>query len=175
MRVQAHGLTVDYDWEGNATITVTVPHQFKDTLHLENLTGVLDVEIKKHRERRSLNANALFWKCVNEAAKILDASNEEIYLRMLDQYGVQKYIVVRPEAVEAVTKLFRAVDDMGRVLVNGKEGRQLKCTIGSSQYDTEQMSRLIRGITSENKEIGAWVPDEADIGYSLNLWEKERD
>ena len=95
-------------------------------------------------------------------------------MHLLERYGVKKYIVVRPEAVESVKGLFRAVEEMGGVIVDGKRGVQLKCTVGSSQYDTKQMARLIEGTASENREMGAFVPDEMDIGASLNLWEKER-
>ena len=174
MRIQANGIKAGCDIYGNLTLTLTVPRPQRDNLNLDNLTGLLDVEIKKHREGRSLNANALFWKIVNSIAEIQDASNNEIYLSLLEDYGVQKYMVVKPEAADSITKLFRAVDDLGTVFVNGKPGRQLKCTIGSSQYDTAQMARLIRGAISESKDIGGFVPDEQDIGASLDLWKKER-
>lgn len=161
------------DINGNLIITIAAPLEM--AAHLENLTGLYDVEIKKHRQKRSLNANALFWKMCNSLAEAVETSSEEMYLQLLERYGVKKYIVVKPEAVESLKKLFRAVADMGSVYVNGKRGVQLECTVGSSQYDTKQMTRLINGTLSECKEVGAWVPDEQDIGASLNLWEKERE
>lgn len=157
---------------GDLVITITAP--LPVAAQLENLNGKFDIEIKRHRERRSLNANALFWKICGSMAVILRTSDEELYLQLLERYGVKKYIVVKPEAVESVKELFRAVDEMGSVYVDGKRGVQLKCTIGSSQYNTAEMTRLIEGAISESKHIGAWVPDEQDIGAALDLWQKER-
>ena len=172
MKLQAIKIAAGCDAQGYQTITLTAPRGA--IVDIENLTGLLDVEIKKHREKRSLNANALFWKIVNSIAEILDVSNDDVYLNLLQSYGVQKYLVVRPETVAEISKLFRAVEDLGAVIVNNKTGRQLKCTIGSSQYDTAQMSRLIRGAVNESRDIGGFVPDEQDIGISLDLWSKER-
>lgn len=157
---------------GELVITITAP--LETAVHLENLSGEYVIEIKKHRQKRSLNANALFWKICNSIADILEASYDDIYLQLLDRYGVKKYIVVKPEAVEDMKKMFRAVEEMGGVYVEGKKGVQLCCTIGSSKYNTKQMSRLIKGAIDESREIGGFVPDDHDIGASLELWEKER-
>lgn len=158
---------------GNLIITIAAPLPLAG--HFENIKGEYLIEIKKHRQKRSLNANALFWKVCGSMAEILRVSDEDIYLQLLERYGVKKYIVVKPEAVESVKGLFRAVDEMGSVYVDGKRGVQLRCTIGSSQYDTKQMGRLIDGAITESKDIGAWVPDEQDIGAALDLWQKERE
>lgn len=173
MKITTANIKASEDASGNLIITIAAPLQA--AAHLENFIGLYDVEIKKHRQKRSLNANALFWKMVNSLAEILETSNEEMYLQLLARYGVKKYIVVKPEAVDSLKKLFRAVAEMGSVFVDGKRGVQLECTIGSSQYDTKQMMRLINGTISECKEVGAFVPDEQDIGASLDLWEKERE
>lgn len=170
MRFRTATLKAGCDIYGNQTLTMTVPPD----VELGSFSGEYDVEIKRHRNKRSLNANALCWKCINSLAEILQTSNEEIYLEMLERYGVQKYIVVRPEAVESVKGLFRAAHEMGGVMVGDKRGVQLRCVVGSSQYDTAQMSRLLDGIISECKEVGGFIPDEQDVGYSISLWEKER-
>lgn len=173
MKITTGDIKAHEDAGGNLVITVTAP--LRDAANLENFIGLYDIEIKKHRQKRSLNANALFWKMCGGLAEILRTSNEELYLQLLERYGVKKYIVVKPEAVESVKGLFRAVEEMGSVYVNGKRGIQLCCTVGSSQYDTAQMSRLIDGTKTECEELGAWVPDEQDIGAAIDLWQKERD
>lgn len=172
VKITTSDIKTSEDVGGNLVITITAPLQV--VAHLENLTGLYDIEIKKHRQKRSLNANALFWKMCGSMAEILKTSDEELYLQLLERYGVKKYIVVKPEAVESVKGLFRAVEEMGSVYVDGKRGVQLKCTIGSSQYDTKQFARLLEGVISESRDIGGFVPDEQDIGAALNLWQKER-
>lgn len=156
---------------GNPTLTITAP----PGMDFKEFTGLWEVEIKRHRQKRSLNANALLWKCIGSMAEILGVSNDEVYLQMLEQYGVQKFLVVKPEAVESIRQLFRIVHELGGVSVNGKKGMQLRCIVGSSQYDTAQMARLLNGTIYECEQIGAFVPDKQDIGASLDLWQKERD
>ena len=173
VKFQASDIKASEDVCGNLVLTITAPLEL--TGCFSELKGEYVVEIKKYREKRSLNANALFWKVVGSMAELLHVSDEELYLQLLERYGVKKYIVVRPEAAESFKGLFRGAEEMGSVYVDGQKGVQLKCTIGSSQYDTKQMSRLIDGAISESKEIGGWIPDEQDIDSCLEAWERERE
>ena len=44
-------------------------------------------DIKEHKEKRSLNANAYMWVLINEIANKVRLSKEEVYLNMLKSYG----------------------------------------------------------------------------------------
>ena len=114
----------------------------------------LQIEIKQHRQKRSLNANAYLWVLLGKMADVLDTIKDELYLEMLDRYGVFTHIVVKPSVVERVKQEWRTVRELGEVTVNGKTGVQLQCYFGSSTYDTKEMSRLIDGVVSECKELG---------------------
>lgn len=173
IKFRSSDIAINEDVCGNAVITITAPLSVAEQFY--NIRGEYDIEIKKHREKRSLNANALFWKMCNSLAEITQTSDEEMYLWLLERYGVKKYIVVKPEAAEFTKTLFRKAEELGSVMVDGQRGTQLKCTIGSSQYDTKQMSRLIDGTMSECKEVGAWVPPQYDVTASLRGWEEERE
>lgn len=168
----ASEITTNEGAGGDLIITIAAPLSVAG--QLKKLDGLFDVEIKRHRERRSLNANALCWAVIGSIADILGVSDIEIYMQMLEQYGVKKYIVVKPDAVESVKPLFRSVEEMGSVIVDGKKGVQLKCVIGSSQYDTKQFSRLLEGVINESREIGGLVPDKNDVMAAIDLWDKER-
>ena len=52
--------------------------------------GMFDVEI--HKEKRSLNANALYHKMVNQIAKALKISNAAAHNQLLRKYGVHQII-----------------------------------------------------------------------------------
>lgn len=139
-------------------------------------TGKLyDVTISLHRDKRSLDANALFWKCVNGLAEKSGSSNWETYLFLLEQYGDFDYIVVKPEAVRAARNVFRIVKDRGVINVGKGKGIQLQVWLGSSHYNTAQMSRLIEGTISECKEQGTWYPPEDELKKGLVMWgEKQK-
>ena len=164
--------------DGSALVTIRVPawqatdaamEQF-EKLQLHNL----DVSIKRHRDKRSLNANALLWKCINSLAEVLRIPPEEIYMKALNDYGVQVILAVVPEAEQALRASFREVIPLGWHKINGQVMANFRCTVGSSQYDTAQMSRLLNGVIEDCKEFGGFVPDERAIMTGLELWKREK-
>lgn len=114
----------------------------------------LAIEIKKHRNKRSLDANAYLWVLLQKLAEVLRTDKWSVYLQMLKRYGQFTYIVVKPGAVEAVKKQWRECEEIGEIDVNGTKAVQMLCYYGSSTYDTKEMSVLIDGVVSECKELG---------------------
>ena len=160
--------------DGSALITIRVPAWQATDAGMEKLQKMqlhnLDVKIERHRDKRSLNANALLWKCINSLAEILRATPEEIYLKELNDHGVQVILAVVPEAEPALRASFRSVVPLGRHSINGQVMANFRCTVGSSQYDTAQMSRLLDGVIEDCKELGGFVPDERQIMTGLEIW-----
>lgn len=112
-----------------------------------------DAELKEHRERRSLDANAYLWVLLGKLAEALHTDKDDVYLMMLERYGVYTHIIVRPELVERVRGEWRTVRELGPVAVNGRSGVQLQCYFGSHTYDTKEMSRLLEGVVEECREL----------------------
>ncbi len=54
-------------------------------------------EIKEHRQKRSLNANAYCWALIGQIADNMRKSKEEVYLGMLRDYGQSEIISVRAD------------------------------------------------------------------------------
>ena len=113
----------------------------------------VEIVIKEPREKRSLDANAYFWLIVGKIADKLRASKEEIYFKLLKDYGQSVTITVRKgcDITKAGFKYYEVLKDG---LINGKEFTAYRVFIGSSQYDTKQMSVLIDGAVQEAKELG---------------------
>ena len=121
----------------------------------------LDVEIKVHRNRRSLNANSYLWVLCQKLAEALLTDKDAVYLMMLERYGVCEYIIVQPKAVDKFIAEWRTVRNLGEVTLNGQKGVQLQCYFGSSTFNTKEMSILLEGVISECKEAGIeTLPDE---------------
>ncbi len=125
----------------------------------------LEVDIRQHRQKRSLDANAYMWVLLSKMAEVLSTTKDELYLEMLARYGVFTHIVVKPEIVERVKAEWRTVRELGEVTVNGKTGVQLQCYFGSSTYDSKEMAALIDGVVSECKDLGieTMTPDELSL------------
>ena len=118
-----------------------------------NKGNKLSVEIKQFRHKRSLDANAYMWLLLSKMAEVLHTTKDELYLQVLDRYGVYTHVVVKPNVVDKIKQEWRTVRELGEVKVNGQTGIQLQCYFGSSTYDTKEMATLIDGVVSECKEL----------------------
>jgi len=163
------------DFKSGKPLIQIEPMETIDYESLGNLAdGYLDIEIKKHRERRSLDANALLWHCIGNIASALRADKWKIYLQMLKRYGKYTYICVKPSVVEAVKAQWRECEELGEININGSKAVQMLCYFGSSTYDTQEMSVLIDGVIDEMKQMGLEPPMPKEIRLALERYEKER-
>lgn len=130
----------------------------------------LRIEAKKYRNRRSLDANAYLWVCLQKMAEDLKSDKWSLYLRMLKQYGQFTYIVIKPNAVESVKKQWRECEELGEIDVNGTKAIQMLCYYGSSTYDTKEMSVLIDGVVGECKELGIETLSPSELQRIKESW-----
>lgn len=135
----------------------------------------LKLDIKQYRKKRSLDANAMLWVMLNEIAIALQTSKDEVYLEMLDRYGVFTHIVVKSEVVEKVKKEWRLTRELGEITVNGQVGVQLQCYFGSSTYNTKEFSILLDGVISEAKELNIDTITENEKLELINKWGSKED
>lgn len=130
---------------------------------------VYDVKINKHREKRSLNANAYLWKLVTEIGNILNKSKEEVYLQMLIDYGQSEMISILSEInVKGYFKYYKLA---GTSILNGKEFNHYKIYKGSSEYNTKEMSILLEGAVQEAKNLGIKTKEDYEIEKLIEEWD----
>lgn len=137
----------------------------------ENPDALYDIE--PHREKRSLDANAMLWACMQEIAQAIQTDKWSVYLQMLKRYGKFSYVIVRPEAVEAMKKQWRELEVVGEVDVNGQKGVQLLCYYGSSTYNTKEFSVLLDGVISEMREMGLEPPPDKETKALIEAMERK--
>lgn len=129
---------------------------------------VYDVKIDKHREKRSLNANAYLWKLVTEIGNVLNKSKEEVYLQMLIDYDQSEMVSILSEIdVKGYFKYYKLA---GTSILNGKEFNHYKIYKGSSEYDTKEMSILLNGVVQEAKNLGIKTKDDIELERLLEEW-----
>lgn len=161
-------------------LTFEVDKISPDELERLHEAPTLDIRAVKHREKRSLDANAMLWACLGEIAGALRADKWDIYLQMLKRYGKFTYIVVRDFAVDGVKKQWRESEVVGDVMMHDAKGnevvaKQMLCYYGTSTYDSKEFSILLDGVISEMKEIGLEPPPSADMKRAIEkLEEAER-
>lgn len=149
-------VNVSKDWQTgqfNITFTVNEPSAISEIEHIKDCEK-LSIKAVKHRQKRSLDANAYAWVLMQKIAEASETDKWSVYLEMLGSYGVFTHIIVKPSVVDKVKEEWRAVKELGEVNVNGRTGIQLQCYFGSSTYDTKEMATLIDGIVREAKDLG---------------------
>lgn len=124
-----------------------------------------DVEIKQHREKRSLNANSYAWHLISEIANVLNSDKDSIYLIMLKRYGVSDIIPVSNEV--PINLYFKYFD----IEAKNNKYTWYKVYRGSSQYNTKEMSIFINGIISECREMDIPTKEEKEIEALVRDWE----
>lgn len=125
-----------------------------------------DCEIKQHREKRSLTANAYAWKLISEIGKAFTPPipNEEVYEMMLRRYAPVTLVRVL-KGVDLT--LYGVHAELSADLGDMVEWRVYK---GSSEYDSKEMSVFIEGVKSEAEALGieTLTPDELRRLYEVS-------
>lgn len=124
--------------------------------NVSKLSGEVDVTIKGLKHKRSKNANDYFWEIVGQMADKLRATKEEIYFEQLKKYGQSITITVK-EDVDLSRAGFKYYERIQDGLKNGVKFVAYRVFIGSSQYNTQEMSVLIDGTRQDAAEMGIQV------------------
>lgn len=180
MQIKADNIRLQFNESDKPEITLSLLCNRKEAIEavteLKNIIVKgkhLAVDIKQYRAKRSLDANAYMWVLLSKMAIVLKTTKDELYLEVLDRYGVFTHIIVKPSVAERVKEEWRTVRELGEVTVNNQTGIQLQCYFGSSTYNTAEMAALIDGIISECKELNIEVLTEDEKNLLLMEWGKK--
>lgn len=159
-----------------------------DTEPSEIPEGKVDITLKRHREGRSLDANAYYWVLVGKIAEALrgegDAiSNAEVHQRQLQKYGcfevdesgAAKWIVLPdgrpfPEGIYLLDSghIVKLKSKKGEVI--GRVYIQLR---GSHTYNTKEMSCLIDGTIEDAKALGIETISPNEKKRMMEAWDEK--
>ena len=125
-----------------------------------------DCQIKEHREKRSLDANAYLWVLIDKISESTRIPKTEIYRKAIKEIGgVSDTVCVQQKAADRLCDGWEC-NGIGW-FSERSESRLEGCVnvtlyYGSSVYDTAQMSRLIDYIIEDCKslEIETLPPDK---------------
>lgn len=117
----------------------------------------VEIEIKKVRKKRSVDANSYMWVLVNKIAIKLMSTKEEIYQDFIRRVGVFDDILVVEKAKTRFVETWKAngigflVEELDSKI---KGTCKLRVYKGSSRYDSKEMARLIDEVVIDAKELG---------------------
>ena len=176
MESLASEIRIQFDEKMNPQMIITLIGQTVDNLDISTLKNALasgkklHFEIKVYRERRSLDSNAYLWVLLQKMADVLHTTKDELYLQMLERYGVFTHVIVKPDALDRIMSEWRTVRNLGKVSIGRTTGYQLQCYFGSSTYDTKEMSVLIDGVVSECRELGIETMPDDELESMKSQW-----
>lgn len=129
--------------------------------------GDVDITVKKHREKRSLDANAYAWVLIDKIAARMRLTKEQVYkdhIRALG--GVSETVCVQDKAVKRLQDAWskNGIGWQTETFSSKLDG----CTnvilyYGSSTYDTAQMSQLIDSLAQTCRRLGIETMPEEEL------------
>lgn len=142
-----------------------------------------NLEVKEHRKKRSLDANAKLWALINEMSVILRIPPEEIYQGYIPDVGNNfQFVPAKPEDVAGWQRdwckghIGRMVEDIGPCRTTELRGyRLLKLYRGSSEYDVPTFSRLLDLVIQDCRNLGIETLSEREKSLLLEEWGKTQD
>ena len=165
------------DWQSGKLLVTLAINEASAITEIDKIKDVekLSIEAKKHRDKRSLDANAMLWACISDIAKSQSppADKWDVYLNMLRHYGKYTYICVKPNVLEAIKAQWRECEVVGEVDINGQKAVQMLCYFGSSTLNTQEFSVLLDGVIHEMVNIGLQPPPSKEMRRALEEWEKK--
>ena len=172
-----HGINIDII-DRKPVISVKVNEDITDGLRKLVECENIDIILKKHRNKRSLDANAYFHVLCGKIAEVLEISKPRCKNILIGRYG-------QPELLEngapAVLKSNIPISFMleqetlhcmpcGEKEENGGELTFYRVYRGSHTYDTQEMSVLIDGTVQEAKDIGVETMPPDEITHMKEVW-----
>lgn len=146
----------------------------------------LRLTAKQWRDKRSLDSNAYYWVLLSKLAEDLHISKPRAHNIMLREYGQVELVdgsrcfVRIPDTDEAENDVMeRTVFHLRPTsqVVEGSDGinyRTYVVLMGSSRYDTAEMSHLLDGLIYECKVLGIETATPEELERMKQLYDQNR-
>lgn len=166
---------------GKGFITLEVEPGILDRLN-ELLDKALDVTLSVFRKKRSLNANAYYWKILTLTAEKLKTSNTELHNQLLSRCGYLEYWDDKPVSVPIRSDInpftceFMHLKPTSEIVTNSHGKSFTWCMVlrGSHTFNTAEMSRLIDELVSEAEPQGIDCKTPDERAHMMELYEEAR-
>lgn len=130
-------------------------------------------EVKEHKVKRSLNANAYCWVLLNKIADAVKSTKEEVYREYIKNKGVFRLITMNKDAVDTFIKVWqeRGIGWVCDTSESKYEGMvDVIAYYGTSSYNTKQMAHFIDYVVEEAKSLNIETLTPDEIERLKTLW-----
>ena len=130
-------------------------------------------EVKEHKLKRSLNANAYCWVLINKIADVIKSTKEEVYREYIKNKGIFRLITMNKDATNTFIKVWQE-KGLGWICDTSEskyEGMvDVVAYYGTSSYNTKQMANFIDYVVDEAKNLGIETLPPDEIERLKSLW-----
>lgn len=135
---------------------------------------VYAAELKEYREKRSLDANAMYWKLTGELAQAIGSVPEDVYRRHIKDIGNYETLCIQKEALHSFSRTWSS-GHLGRFVETRESKLPGYVTVlayyGSSDFDKQQMSMLIDNCIQDCQAAGIETLPADKVALLKEEWE----
>lgn len=159
-------------------LTVEITGDFREKYELLK-DAELDIEIKKHRAKRSKSANAYFHVLVNKIAASRNSSEQSVKDELVLEYGALAHdadglvVAFKMSASVDVNRFYRYVKCYDQQTENGCLLNFYMVYKPTSDMDSKEMARLIDGAIEVAKELGIETDTPEQIAKFKQYWQNQ--
>ncbi|HHX70974.1 MAG TPA: hypothetical protein GX708_23360 [Gallicola sp.] len=128
-------------------------------------------EIKEHKKKRSLDANAYYWSLINQLANKLNLGNEELHRKMLQDYSQVMIVPLTP--LQNPKGYFKYYEEYQKGKIKGQEIIQYKVYLPSSEMNSKEFWHLLQGLENECREQGIETLEERKVREMIERMENK--
>lgn len=139
----------------------------------------LDITVEKHREKRSMTANAYYWVLIDRMSDFLGLTKTVTHNMMLRDYGQKEIIdgdvlsIMLNDTEETEKEVLRKTHPHLMPTSFVKDGKRAYIVLkGSSEMDSREFAALLDGVISEAKQMGLETLSDAEIERMMKAYEE---
>lgn len=176
MRAKLHDLCLSRD--GGYLLTVATREDVRE-LYDTLKDADLDISVKKHRKKRSLDANAYCWQLLDKLASKIGSTKDELYKLYIKRVGIFKDFTLTEDEASTFCAAWGMLGSSGwptERIDFAPDGERIviRAYYGSSTYNTRQMTRLIDEIVQDCKEQGIETLTARELSLLEESWACEK-
>lgn len=132
-----------------------------------------EYEIKEHKQKRSLDANAYLWVLISKIQSVLNIPKETIYKDLIKDIGVYEVIPIKNIAVNKFCEAWHKnglgwITEITKSKLDGYTN--VLAYYGSSEYDSKEMARLIDSTIEECRNLDIETKSDEEIKSLVENW-----
>lgn len=134
---------------------------------------LIDIELKEHKEKRSLNANAYVWVLIGKIAEVVGNTKEEVYREYIKHKGIYRIVTIDKKAAPTFIKIWneKGLGWICETSENNIEGLiDIVAYYGTSSYNAKQMAGFIDYIVQEAKELNIETLTPSELQLLKDEW-----